>query len=478
MSDNITQQIKKGIFWTFSERLSAKIVQFILQLILARLLTPDDYGLSALILAFVNIANIFVIGGFNTALIQKKESARIDYSSVFFVSISFAVLLYVVLYICSPIIANFFNDDRIVSLLRVISISLIIGSYSSVQVAYLTKNMQFKKLFKANIIGVTLSAIISILMAVKGFGVWALVFQYLINRIVVLIVLQLLVKWHPYIEFSWESIKALFSYGSKCMFSNFLSTIVTDLYTAVIGKFYPKSQLGVYDTGLKMPSTVTETFTSALGSVLFPAFSSMQDDRKLLKQYLKKANETSSFIVFPVVFAMAAMAKPLILFLLTDKWSGAIPFMQIACLLFCFYPLHINSLQVINSIGKSDVTLKNEILKKIVDLSFLAVTIHFNLYWVAIGRAITSFIAIFINIWPVKTFLGYTIGQQLRDILPAFIISVVAAITTYCCLYLPVESNFVMILLQMFVFIVVYIGLSFYFNKSLLKRIIRLSLNR
>lgn len=478
MSDNITQQIKKGVFWTFSERLSAKVVQFILQLVLARLLAPDDYGLSALILAFVNIANIFVIGGFNTALIQKKEFVRVDYSSVFFVSMAFALLLYLILYLCSPAIAKFFDDYRIVSLLRVISLSLIIGSYSSIQVAYLTKKMQFKKLFSANIIGVTISAIVSIIMAVKGLGVWALVFQYLINRLVVLIALHVLVKWRPYFEFSMKSIRSLFSYGWKCMSSNFLSTIVTDLYTTVIGKFYPKSQLGVYDAGLKMPSTVTETFTSALGSVLFPAFSSMQDDKNLLKQYLKKANETSSFIVFPIVFAMAAMAKPLILFLLTDKWAGAIPFMQIACLLFCFYPLHINSLQVINSIGKSDVMLKNEILKKIIDLSFLTVTINFNLYWVAIGRAITSLIAVFINIRPVETFIGYTIRQQLRDICPALNISIAASLITYLCLYIPIGSNIVMILLQLFVFVTVYLCLSFIFNKSLLKRVIRLILFR
>ena len=189
MPNNISQKIKKGIFWTFSERISAKIVQFILQLILARLLTPDDYGLSALILAFVNIANIFVIGGFNTALIQKKELQRIDYSSVFYVSICFAISLYIVLFLGAPLIADFFNDQRIKYLLRVVSISLIIGSYSSIQIAYLTKNMQFKALFKANITGISISAVISVIMAINGLGIWSLVFQYLINRLVVLIVL-------------------------------------------------------------------------------------------------------------------------------------------------------------------------------------------------------------------------------------------------------------------------------------------------
>ena len=478
MPNNISQKIKKGIFWTFSERISAKIVQFILQLILARLLTPDDYGLSALILAFVNIANIFVIGGFNTALIQKKELQRIDYSSVFYVSICFAISLYIVLFLGAPLIADFFNDQRIKYLLRVVSISLIIGSYSSIQIAYLTKNMQFKALFKANITGISISAVISVIMAINGLGIWSLVFQYLINRLVVLIVLQVIVKWHPHFEFSFNSIKTLFSYGWKCMSTNFLSTIVTDIYTTIIGKFYPKSQLGLYDTGLKLPSTITETFTSSLGSVLFPAFSSFQDNKQLLKAYLKKANKISTFFVFPVVFALAAMAQPLILVLLTDKWVDSVPYMQIACILFCFYPLHINNLQAINAIGRSDLTLKNEILKKIIDLSFLAIMIHFSLYWVAIGRAITSIIALFINMSPAKKILKYSVYEQLGDIMPSLLISFLAANIAYLCLYIPITSKLMMIFIQIIIFSTIYLSASYCFNRQLIINIINILLNK
>ena len=356
------------------ERIGTKVVQFSLQLLLARLLVPEDYGLCALLLAFINIATVFVNSGLNTALIQKKEADSLDFSSVLYLSLSISVILYVILFFLSPFIADFFNDKRLSLLMRVLAVSLIIGAFNSVQLSVLTRNMQFRKLFIANLLGMIVSAVVSIVMAMNGFGVWSIVIQYLINRLVVTLALFALVRWMPKLEFSWIRIKSLFSFGWKCMTTNFLSTIVTDIYIAVVGKFYPKSQLGVYDTGNKIPATISETFSSSLGNVLFPAFSKLQNDIPQLRAIVAKSNKISSFLIAPIMFAIIASAHPIISILLTDKWIGAVPFLQMACLLYALYPLHIANISAISAIGRSDVTLKCGIQKKIVDLSFLAVT--------------------------------------------------------------------------------------------------------
>lgn len=465
MSDNIGAKVRSGMIWTFMERIGTKVVQFSLQLLLARLLVPEDYGLCALLLAFINIATVFVNSGLNTALIQKKEADSLDFSSVLYLSLSISVILYVILFFLSPFIADFFNDKRLSLLMRVLAVSLIIGAFNSVQLSVLTRNMQFRKLFIANLLGMIVSAVVSIVMAMNGFGVWSIVIQYLINRLVVTLALFALVRWMPKLEFSWIRIKSLFSFGWKCMTTNFLSTIVTDIYIAVVGKFYPKSQLGVYDTGNKIPSTISETFSSSLGNVLFPAFSKLQNDIPQLRAIVAKSNKISSFLIAPIMFSIIASAHPIISILLTDKWIGAVPFLQMACLLYALYPLHIANISAISAIGRSDVTLKCEIQKKIVDLSFLALTVNFSIYWVALGRVLTSFVSLWINMRPNKKFLQYDVWQQIVDIIPTFIIAVVMCASMFLVDLFEL-SIVIGLTTKILIGLIVYLLLSYMFNRQ------------
>lgn len=465
MSDNIGAKVRSGMIWTFIERIGTKVVQFSLQLLLARLLVPEDYGLCALLLAFINIATVFVNSGLNTALIQKKEADSLDFSSVLYLSLSISVILYVILFFLSPFIADFFNDKRLSLLMRVLAVSLIIGAFNSVQLSVLTRNMQFRKLFIANLLGMIVSAVVSIVMAMNGFGVWSIVIQYLINRLVVTLALFALVRWMPKLEFSWIRIKSLFSFGWKCMTTNFLSTIVTDIYIAVVGKFYPKSQLGVYDTGNKIPATISETFSSSLGNVLFPAFSKLQNDIPQLRAIVAKSNKISSFLIAPIMFAIIASAHPIISILLTDKWIGAVPFLQMACLLYALYPLHIANISAISAIGRSDVTLKCEIQKKIVDLSFLALTVNFSIYWVALGQVLTSFVSLWINMRPNKKFLQYDVWQQIVDIIPTFIIAVVMCASMFLVDLFEL-SIVIGLTTKILIGLIVYLLLSYMFNRQ------------
>lgn len=453
------------MIWTFMERIGTKVVQFALQLLLARLLVPEDYGLCALLLAFINIATVFVNSGLNTALIQKKEADSLDFSSVLYLSLSISVIIYVILFFSSPLIADFFNDNRLSLLMRVLAVTLIIGAFNSVQLSVLTRNMQFRKLFIANLLGMIVSAIISIVMAMNGFGVWSIVIQYLINRLVVTLALFALVRWMPKLEFSWIRIKSLFSFGWKCMTTTFLSTIVTDIYTAVVGKFYPKSQLGVYDTGNKIPATISETFSSSLGNVLFPAFSKLQNDIPQLRAIVAKSNKISSFLIAPIMFAIIASAHPIISILLTDKWIGAVPFLQMACLLYALYPLHIANISAISAIGRSDVTLRCEIQKKIVDLSFLALMVNFSIYWVALGRVLTSFVSLWINMRPNKKFLQYDVWQQIVDIIPTFIIAVVMCASMFLVDLFEL-SIVIELTTKILIGLIVYLLLSYMFNRQ------------
>lgn len=469
---NLQKKIKNGLIWVFLERIGSKAIQFILQLLLARILVPEDYGLCALLLVFINIATILINSGFPTALIQKADSKSIDYSSVFYFSLTISIIVYILLFVYAPFIASLFGDSRISFLLRILSISLITGSYNSVQIAFLSKQLLFKKQFKANLIGIIISAILSIILAYIGLGIWSLIIQYLSYQIASTIILCFLTKWHPTFEFSFTSLINLFNFGWKCMARSSLATIITSIYTATIGKFFTKYQLGIYDTGNKIPSTISDTVNSALNTVLFSAFSSIQNDKNRLKLYVKKANQLSCFLIFPLMLGIASMANSIVYLILTDKWAEAIPYLQMACIMYAFYPLHIANISAISAQGYSNITLRNELYKKGIEIVALLVCIKFDLFWIAMGRVIASLIAIPINMYPNKQYLNYSIKEQLMDIKPTFFISTITSISTYV-LYLIIDIDHIPILvIQIVFFLMVYTFLTYLFNRKLLVNLI------
>lgn len=449
------KKIISSLIWRFSERTAAQGVSFIVSVILARLLTPEDYGLIGLITVFISIATVFVSSGFGNALIQKENATQTDYSSVFYFSIFMGMVMYVVLFASSPLIADFYNEPLLIPVVRVLSISLIIAGINSVQQAYVSKTMQFKRFFFSTIIGTVISAFIGIYMAYKGFGVWALVVQNLSNQIIDTCVLWFTVKWRPTIEFSLTEMKKMFGYGWKLLFSGLIDTIYNNLYSLVIGKFYSSKDLGYYNRGRNIPNMIITNINGSIQSVMFPAFSNCQEDKVRLKAMVRRSIMTSTYIIFPAMIGLAAVSKPLTVLLLTEKWLPSVPFMQFSCFILAFWPIHTTNLQAINAVGRSDIFLKLEIIKKIIGFSIMVISIPFGLYVMMLGNCFSAIICSVINATPNKKLLNYGYKEQIMDMLPAILLSVVMGICvlawTFC------DSNYALILVcQILTGIIVY----------------------
>lgn len=416
------KKVLSNLIWRFSERTAAQGVSFIVSIVLARLLTPEDYGLIGLITVFISIATVFITNGFGTALIQKENTTQKDYSSVFYFSISMGITMFLILYLAAPFIADFYKEPVLTNVVRVLGLSLIIAGINSVQQAYVSKTMQFKRFFYSTIIGTVTSAFIGILMAYKGFGVWALVAQNLSNQIMDTCILWFTVKWRPTLEFSLTEMKKMFHYGWKLVFSSLLDTVYNNLYSLVIGKFYSAKDLGYYNRGRNIPNMVITNINGSIQSVLFPAFSNSQGDKEKLKSMVRRAIMTSTYLIMPAMMGLAAVSKPLTIILLTEKWLPSVPFMQFSCFILAFWPIHTANLQAINAVGRSDIFLKLEIIKKIMGFSLMVISIPFGIYAMMIGSCLSAIISSFLNASPNKKLLNYGYLEQIKDILPAMLL--------------------------------------------------------
>lgn len=423
-NDQINRKsVLSNLFWRFSERTAAQGVSFVVSIVLARMLTPEDYGLVGLITVFISIATVFVSSGFGSALIQKENVTQTDYSSVFFFSIVMGVVMYVSLLFTAPVIANFYKEPSLISIIRVLALSLIIGGINSVQQAYVSRTMQFKRFFYSTIIGTAISAIIGIYMAYRGAGVWALVAQTLSNQIIDTCILWFTVKWRPTLEFSMSEMKKMFKYGWKLLFSTLIDTVYNNLYSLVIGKFYSAKDLGYYNRGRNIPNIVITNINGSIQSVMFPAFSNCQGDKIKLKSMVRRSIVTSTYIIMPAMIGLAAVAEPLTVLLLTEKWLPSVPFMQFSCFILAFWPIHTTNLQAINAVGRSDIFLKLEIIKKIIGFSIMIISIPYGLYTMMVGSCFSAIISSFLNASPNKKLLNYGYREQIKDILPAMLLS-------------------------------------------------------
>ena len=383
--DNLKTSVLSSLFWKFLERGGVSGVQFIVQIILARLLLPEDYGVIALIVVFIAISQTFVQSGLGTALIQKKKVTDADYSSVFYLSLGIALVFYCILFLGAPAIAAFYNQPLITPVLRVLGLTLFFGAVNTIQNAVIARNFLFRKLFVSSLGAVLLSGVVGVAMAYAGYGVWALVGQQLISAIALCIIMWFTVQWRPKLIFSVARVRELFSFGWKLLVSGLIDVTYTNLSSLIIGKLYPASMLGYYTKGKEFPNVLVSNINSSIQAVMFPAYAKNQDNRPMVKQIMRRALVTSAFLVFPAMAGLAAVAEPLIELLLTDKWLIAVPFLQIFCAVYALWPIHTVNLQAINALGRSDVFLKLEILKKIVGVSMLAVTVPIGIYAMALG---------------------------------------------------------------------------------------------
>lgn len=460
MNNSTKSKILSSLIWKLLERGGTQGIQFIIQIFLARLLSPDDYGVIALITVFIAFANVFVQSGFNTALIQKQNADEKDFSSVFYISLLVAGILYILLFLSAPLIASFYEVKELINIIRVLSITLFLGTFNSIQNAIISRKMDFKKLFYSSLGAVIISGIIGVIFAYQGFGVWALVFQQLINQISICIILFFTVKWYPKLLFSLKRLRLLFSFGGKLLCSALLDTGYREMTNLIVGKVYSPATLGYYNRGYQFPSLIVNNFNGSIQSVLFPALASVQDNKIRVKELTRRAIVTSSYIIFPLMIGLGAVAEPMIKLLLTEKWLPCVPFLRIFCLSFALWPIHTSNLQAINAMGRSDIFLKLEMIKKILGIFIICFTVRYSPLIMAFGILISGILGSFINASPNKKLLNYSYLEQIKDILPSFLLSIAMGIFIYPIIFLRF-SNIITIFLQVILGAIVYIVLSY-----------------
>lgn len=414
-----------SLFWKLLERFSVQGSQFFIQIILARLLSPEHYGALAIMMIVINLANVIIQNGFNAALIQSKDANDEDFSSVFWLVLGISCLVYVGLWYLAPYVASFYNMPYLMNPFRVICLMLIPGALNSVQLAIIRKSMDFKKEFTSNFVSIVLSGLIGIGCAYAGLGLWALVVQAVSNTTIACITMWRVVRWRPLLLFNRDRVKVLFSYGYKLVLAGLLDTLSSNLSAFIIGAKYSSASLGYYARGNQFPSALMGALNSAVQSVMLPALSALQDDKERAKELMRKSMVLSAFCVFPMMGVLAGVAKPMVHFVLTDKWLPCVPYIQIFCFTYAFWPVHTSNLQAINAMGRSDIFLRLEIYKKVLGWTSLAFTVYYfdNPIAIASCSILMTIICCFINSYPNKYLLGYSYYAQIKDILPYLCLS-------------------------------------------------------
>lgn len=460
---NIKSKVLSSLFWKLLERAGTQGIQFIVQIILARLLLPENYGTIALVTVFIAVANVFVQSGFNTALIQKKNADELDFSSVFYLSLFVAGIIYIFLFFIAPLIAEFYNEQQLIPILRVLTLTLFFGAVNSIQSAVVSRAMQFKRFFYSSVGAMLASGIVGIVMANAGFGVWALVGQQLTSQLMVTVILWYTVAWRPKLVFSFERLKGLFSYGWKLLCSGLIDTIYNNVYSLVIGKVYNSQMLGYFNRGDQFPNLIVTNINGSIQSVMLPTLSANQDDRVRVKAMVRRSIVTSSFVIFPLMAGLAVVAEPLVKIVLTDKWLPCVPFLQLMCISYAFWPIHTANLQAINAVGRSDVFLKLEIIKKAIGIIALCVGIPLGIYVMVGLKAVTSLIATFINAYPNRKLLNYSYKEQWKDIMPMLVLSLIMGAAVYSINFIKLNTSITLII-QIVVGVALYFGLAYLFK--------------
>lgn len=460
---NTRKKIISGLLWRFAERIGAQGVTFFVSIILARLLSPDDYGTVTMVTVFTAILEVFVDSGMGNALIQKKDADDIDFSSVFYFQFIICILLYGVMYVCAPMIAGFYKRDELTVIVRIISLTIVIAGIKNIQQAYVSKHMMFKKFFYATFSGTVCSAVVGIVMAYSGFGVWALIVQQLSNCFIDTLILWLTVKWRPKKEFSWIRLKGLLSYGWKLLLSSLIDTVYNNLRSLIIGRLYSSSNLAYYNKGKQFPYMLITNINKSIDSVLFPTMSMAQDDKQRIRNMTRRAIKTSVYILAPLMIGLAVVAEPVVRLLLTDKWIPCVPFLRIFCISYMFYPIHTANLNAIKAMGRSDLFLRLEIIKKVIGMILLVLTMWHGPLVMAYSLLVSSVISQVVNSWPNRKLMQYSYLEQLKDIAPYIILSVVMGLGISIISFFNLPT-IVVLILQVVCGMLIYIGLSALFR--------------
>lgn len=461
MNKNIINRklVASSLMWKMLERISSQSINFIVQVVIARILMPEDFGNLAILIAFTNFAAVFVQSGISTAIIQKKNIDNVDLSTTFWISFVIAFSCYSILYYIAPHIALYFANESLVLALRVISLALFFDVANAIHTAILTRKMEFKKMFLRSLFAVPMSGIIGIYMAVNGFGLWALVFQYLINQILSCIVLWMATKWRISFKVSIDKAKSIFSFSGKILLSSVLINVYENVRTLVIGKVYTSDLLAYYDRGQSYTGLIIQSINTSLSSVLLPVFSKKQGETVEIKNMMRRSISLSSFVIFPVLAGFAAVAKPLVLLLLTDKWIECVPYIMIFCLYRAPYPIFTVNAQSYYAKGRSDIILKLEVIRCVLNFIVLIVTVRYGVLAIAYGMTGLSIASVFFCMYPNIKLVDYKIQEQIKDIFPMFIRSFFMFILVFSIQFLHL-SPVLTLLIQIPTGVVIYFLMS------------------
>lgn len=458
--DNIKAKSINAVIWTTIGRFSEQGIKFVVGLVVARLLFPSDYGLIGMLAIFLAIPEVLTNSGFGAALIQKKSADENDFSTVFYFNIFVGFVLYFILYLSAPLIANFFDEPRLVQLSRVLGLTFIINSFAIIQRTILTKKLDFKTQTKISVSSILPSGVIGILFAYYGYGVWAIVFQSLSRQFLATLFFWFYSRWRPKLVFSFQSLKSLFAFGSNLLVAGLLNTAFERVSSIVIGKFYNAESLGYFTRAKQFATLPANIISSVIGRIAFPIFSSIQNDNKLLLKGYRKIVKMAAFINFPVMLGLIVVSEPLISLVLTDKWLPVVPYLQLMCIGALLGPLQGFALNVILAKGDSRLFLKLDILKKTVAIVTIFITYRWGVIAIIYGNIVLSFLSYYVNFYFTGKKLNFSFGKQMYDLLPYLLIALITAVFMYISGYFLSDSNILKLLVQGTTGVVVYFLLS------------------
>lgn len=463
MSDSLKSKTVKGVVWSSIERFSTQGVQFLIMIIMARLLTPKDYGLIGMLAIFLAVAQSLIDSGFSQALIRKQDRTDVDNSTVFYFNIVVSSALYLILFIAAPFVADFYNQPELTSVMRVVCLGVILNSLAVVQRALLTVRIDFKTQAKASLSAAVISGCIGIVLAYCGFGVWSLVVQQLLNLSVNTLLLWIFSKWRPIAVFSWKSFHELFAFGSKLLASGLLDTLYRNIYPIVIGKLFSASSLGHYTRAHQFSEFPSSNVTGIIQRVTYPILCGIQDETERLETVYRKFLKLSAFIIFPLMIGMSAVARPFIDIALGTQWGFCGQLLQIICFAMMWYPIHAINLNLLQVKGRSDLFLRLEIIKKILGITVLCITAPFGLVVMCYGQIFNSIVALVINTYYTGKLINVGFIRQMKDLLPTILLS----LTMFGAILLVngfIEANIYRLVIGILVGIIVYASGSYIFK--------------
>jgi len=460
----LTDKVAKGLFWVLMEKLGIQGVHFIVTLILARLLTPNDYGTVALLSIFISISNVFVDCGFGKALVQKKNATQVDYNSVFYLSLVMAFILYAVLFFASPWVAEFYKIPELKTMLRILALSLIFHSINGVQNVELNRKMLFHLSFRISWVRSVISAVTGISFALAGYGAWTLVWSSLAGGVAGVIARQLVIRWRPTLAFSWDSVRGLYRFGWKVATSSLLDKIYSNLQALVVGKVYTRADLAFVNKGRHIPFLLSNTTTDSLRRVSFPALSRLQDDPEKLRNAMRRMIRCSTFCVFPLLVILGVLAHPVVKLLWGDQWLPCVPYLQIVCFSVCLRQFDVINLQGIMARGRSDIVMKLTVVRRLLSLVVMAVTLRYGVFeFILVSNLVVVPLGVVMNAFPNRKYLSYTLMMQFSDVFETIVLSLILGLLLWGSTLLP-ASELLLLPVQVGLAVVVYGTLALVFR--------------